>query len=54
MGLTKQLWKGFGKRRSKTRPKWATAATWQAMKDKLKLWKQYKTGRELDVEARLK
>ena len=54
MGLTKQLWKGFGKRRSKTRPKWATAATWQAMKDKLKLWKQNKTGREVDIEARLK
>ena len=42
------------RRRSRTRPKWATAATRQAMKEKLSLWKLYQSVGEGDMKARLK
>ena len=44
----------LGRRRSRTRPKWATAATRQAVKEKLSLWKVYQLGGEGDMKARLK
>ena len=44
----------LAKRRSRTRPKWATQATRQAVKEKLALWKLSETGREGDMAARLR
>ena len=44
----------LGRRRSRTRPKWATAATRKAVKDKMRLWKAAETGAEGDMTAELK
>ena len=43
----------LGRRRSRTRPKWATAATRLAMKEKIHLWKAAQGARE-DMSERLK
>jgi hypothetical protein len=42
------------RRRSRTRPKWATQATRQAVKEKLRLWKQAESGGQGDMKERLK
>ena len=44
----------LARRRSKKRPKWATAATRNAMKDKMKLWKLHQRGRDEAISAQLK
>ena len=44
----------LAKRRSRTRPKWATQATREAVKEKMRLWKQTETERQGDTTARLK
>ena len=44
----------LGRRRSKTRPKWATAATRRAVKEKLSLWKLSQSEGQGDMKARLK
>ena len=44
----------LGKRRSRTRPKWATQATREAVREKLSLWKQAKSGRPGFMEDSLK
>ena len=44
----------MAKRRSRTRPKWATQATREAVREKLRLWKLSETGREGDMTASLK
>ena len=44
----------LGRRRSRTRPKWATMATRQAVKEKLGPWKLYQSEGQGDMKARLK
>ena len=44
----------LGRRRSRTRPKWSTATTRQAIAEKMKLWKIFQTGREGDMSSLLK
>ena len=44
----------LGRRRSKKRPKWATAATQIAIKEKMRLWKQYQFGRDGNISAQLR
>ena len=44
----------LAKRRSRTRPKWATQATRQAVKEKLQLWKLSEAVKEGNMSAQLK
>ena len=41
------------RRRSRTRPKWSTTATRQAIREKMQLWKILQNGREGDMSDRL-
>ena len=44
----------LARRRSRTRPKWATAGTRQAVKEKQRLWKLSQSGAQGDMKATLK
>ena len=44
----------LSRRRSRTRPKWSTAATRKAVKEKLRIWKLTESGRQGDMSAELR